>query len=404
MDHVWNRHARKSARSAGGLRALGIVLAFSIPAAAQTPRLVVSTTDDVPATVGLPFTVMDGDLVVVDATRSPDPFLAGGHFHATTAFIPGDVDAFAHLPGSMPGRAEALVFSLLSNEGGYLDGDLFAFVHGGGSALLIAEADLAAALGAVGSNIDVDALAYDDQGRILFSLADNLAASALGAISDGDVLRIEAGFASVTRILSEADVQTRVTAATGLPDSILDVQALEWGNGELWCTVQSPSAHDGSVIALQGTPHVVFDESTMGLGGAEIDALGSLRAGDERPVFHLSHDLAVPGELLHVEARGQAGAPLLVLMAGKSGFVDFSAFGGFGGWYMDRFDPWLNALSAARAFPVAFLDGSGRFAADWRLPTGTEFGIGPAFELGWSFQVLDFGSRSLSAPFRVQKL
>jgi hypothetical protein len=406
MDHVWNRvsSARTTAPSARALRSLGFFLALSVPAAAQAPRLVVSTTDDVPAAVGLPFSIGDGDLVVVDETRPPDPFFSGGHFQATTGFIPGDVDAFAHLPGSVPGRAEALVFSLLSNEGGYLDGDLFVLTHGGGSALMISEADLANALGAPGSNIDVDALAYDDQGRVLFSLSDNLAASALGALLDGDILRLEPGFASVTLLFTEADVQARVSQATGLADAITDVQALEWGNGELWCAVQSPSRHDGSVIALVGAPHVVFDENAMGLGGAEIDALGSLRPGDERPVFHLSHELAVPGELLHVEARGQPGAPLLVLMAGKSGFVPFTGFGGFGGWYLDRFDPWLNVLTSTRSFPVAFLDGAGRFSADWRLPAGTEFGIGPAFELGWSFQCVDVSGMQLSAPFRVQKL
>jgi hypothetical protein len=398
-----------SARSAGGAcsSALRVFLCSSLvtlAAAAQGPRVVVSTTDDVPAAVGLSFAVQDGDLVAVQAGQPVAPFLAGGHFHAVTGFAPSDVDAYAHLPGSRPGSATGNVFSLLSNEAGFLDGDILIFTNGGGAGLLVSELDLATALGASGANIDIDGLAYDDSGRIVFSLTDNLPSSALGSVSDGDILRLEPALAGVTLLLTEADVQSAFTAATGLTDAILDVQGLEWASGEVWVTVQSPSRHDGSIIALQGTPRIVADENDLGLGGAEIDALGALRPGDEIPVFHVSAELAMPGDLVHIETFGRPGSLLFVLPAGDAGHVPFPRYTGFGAFYLSPVDPWLTAVTGLGALPRVQLDLNGRFSADWRLPTAAVYGTGPAGELGWSFQVVDLATRAISAPFRIQKL
>jgi len=410
MNHVsspsWSTAAARSAAGPCSFALLTVLSSslLTLGAAAQAPRVVVSTTDDLPAAAGVPFSVLDGDLVVVQAGQPVAPFLAGGHFHAAGGFIPSDVDAYAHLPGSLPGSAPGNVFSLLSNEGGFLDGDILGFASGGGVALLVSELDLATALGASGSNIDVDALAYDDGGRIVFSLADNLAASALGAISDGDVLRLEPAFAGVTRLFTEADVQAQFTLATGLSDAILDVQALEWVAGEVWIAVQSPSRHDGSILALGPTPRVVSDENDLGLGGAEIDALGTLRTGDEPPVFHLSAEFALPGDSVHVEARGRPGSVLWVLPSGAAGHVLLPRYGGFGALFLDPLDPWLTVALGMGALYRVQLDGNGSFAVDWALPSAAVYGTGPVGELGWSFQVLDPAARTISAPFRVQKL
>src|SRR5688572_11352125 len=356
MNHL--QRFRSAAQRASWARGAGsIVLLFSLPVAtaAQSTRVVASTTDDVPAAVGLPFSVADGDLVTIEPGMPVTPFFAGGHFQATCGFVPGDIDAFTRLPGSRPGSFGSMVFSLLSNEGAFLDGDVLILTNGGGASLLVSELDFANALGASGANIDVAAVTYDDQGRVVFSLADNLAASAVGPVADGDVLRLEPGLAGVTRLLSEADVQARFTLATGMTDAILDVQALEWSAGEMWASVQSPTRHDGSVIALEGSPHVVYDENDLGLGGAELDALGEQRAGDELPVCHLSLESALPGDLLHIETRGSPGARLIVFMSGGTGFVNVARFPGFGGLYVDRFDPWLNALLGAHALPYITL-------------------------------------------------
>ena len=94
----------------------------------------------------------------------------------------------------------------------------------------------------------------------------------------------------------------------------------------------------------------------------------------------------------------------LVLLGGRTGFVDFSRFPGFGGWYLDRNDPWLRSLVGAHALPIVRLDATGHYAVDWNLPPGTEFGAGLQGELGWSFQLADLSNLELSAPFRVRHL
>ncbi len=395
--------ARRLARSAcTGLVFLSSVAALVCPASAQGPRVVVSTTDDI--AVGVPFPVGDSELVAAAGGSEVKPFFMEGHFQGTCGFAPSDIDAFTHRPGSTPGSAGSLAFSLLSNEGGFLDGDILILAPGGGAAVLISELDLATALGAPAANIDVDALTYDDQGRILFSLQLDQDNTSLGLVLDGDILRLEVGFSSVTRTMDESEVQVRVTSATGMTDPILDVQALEWAGGQLWAAVQSPSTHDGAVIQLSGTPQVVVDETAMGLGGAEIDALGDMRVGDEIPSFRMSVVEALPGTSLHVQAHGPPNGVLMVLMAGNTGYRDFSRFPGFGGWYLDRFDPWFSAILSAHAVSFVQLDSSGHFETDWFLPAGTEFGTGIGGEPGWSFQVLEIGAFELSAPLRLRKL
>jgi hypothetical protein len=395
--------ARRGASSVLLARSFSLLSLLAAGASAQgAGRVAVSTTDDVPTAAGFP--VSDGDLVVVEDGQPVVPHFLGGNFQATTGFTPGDIDAFTRLPGPRNGSAESLVFSLLSNEGGFLDGDVLALAQGGGTALLVSELDLASTLGMPGENIDVDALTYDDQGLLLFSLTTDHISATFGAIADGDILRLEAGLGGVTRVLSEADVQARFTQATGLADAILDVQALEWASGELWCCVQSPSRHDGSVIRLDGAPAVLFDENTMGLGGAEVDALGPIRAGDELPSFRMDPAEALPGDALQVEVYGEPGALLMVLMGGSTGYLDFARFAGFGGWYLAPSDPWLTAQLTARTVPFVVLDGAGRHSKNWALPPGTEHGLGLGGEQGWSFQVLDVTGRTLSAPFRVKRL
>lgn len=403
MNHESNRvrSVARRALSARGPRSLVLVLSLALPTAAQ--RMIVSTTDDVSAAATLPFPVSDGDLVAVERAVPVVPFFAGGHFQGTAGFTPTDIDAYANLPTSLPGRGAGHVFSLLSNEGGFLDGDLLV-IGTGGVSLLVSELDLATALGVPGANLDVDALTYDDQGRILFSLTTDQTGTTLGTVLDGDILRLELGFAGVTRFLSEADVQARVSQSTGLNDPILDVQALDWATGELWVAVQSPSRHDGSILAVGQTPRLVLDEAEMGLAGAEVDALAEVRPGDETPVFHMSPAEALPGDVLHIETRGRAGAALVVFMAGNTGSLNLARFPGFGELYLDPADPWLNMLLATQRMPVVQLDGNGEFHTDWPVPAGTQFGTGFGGELGWSFQLMDVGTREFSAPFRVVKL
>jgi hypothetical protein len=392
--------ARRGASLATLARSFSLLSLLAAGASAQ--RVAVSTTDDVPTAAGFP--VSDGDLVAVESGVAVAPHFLGGHFQATCGFTPGDIDAFSRLPGPRNGSAESVVFSLLSNEGGFLDGDVLVLLKGGGAGILVSELELAVAAGMPGENIDVDALAYDDQGNMLFSLTTDHVSSSLGTVRDGDILIRDSFSGVVGRVLSEAEVQARFTQATGLTDAILDVQALEWADGELWCCVQSPSRHDGSVIRLNGAPAVVIDENTMGLGGAEVDALGPIRAGDEPPCFRMEPAAALPGDAVQVEVYGEPGALLMVLMGGNTGYFDFARFAGFGGWYLAPSDAWLTSLLATRTVPYVVLDGAGRYSKNFALPPGSEYGLGLSGEQGWNFQVLDVTGRTLSAPFRVKRL
>src|SRR5262249_25937671 len=153
--------------------------------------------------------------------------------------------------------------------------------------------------------------AYDDQGRMLFSLQNDLVGSVLGTVEDGDVLRYANGV--VTRVLSEADVQAKFTQATGLTSAILDVLSLEFVNGEVWVTTQSPSAFDGAVLSCGATPAIVIDEAAMGLGGAEIDALALARPGDETSGFVLDATDLPAGGTLHADFVGRPNSLQLVL-------------------------------------------------------------------------------------------
>ena len=401
MESIRVRCAGPWTLSARGLRSLPSWLLLAAPAFAQGTRVAVSTTDDVLAGPAVPFAVNDGDLVSAGDALGVRPHFCETHFQASCGFVPGDIDAFARRPGSTPGRADSIVFSLLSNEGGFLDGDLIGVSPNGGAVLLVSELQLATALGDPAAAIDVDALAYDDQGRVLFSLQTDQASV---GVLDGDILRLELGMTSVTKVLSESDVQQRFTQATSLADAILDVQGLEFEGGEIWVAVQSPSSQDGAVIQVTGTPHVVLDENAMGLGGAEIDALALVRPGDEVSSLRSSIAEGLPGDAVHFEVYGEPHARLMVLMAGNTGVVDFTRWPGFGSWFVDRFDPWMRAVIATHQVSFAQLDGNGRLSADWNTPTGSESGVGFGSELGWTLQMLDVSDFQLSAPLRLRRL
>ena len=390
-------------RASSGVLAGAALLALAQASVAQgsPPRFVVSTTDDVPA--GAPFAVDDADLVAVAGNAPVAPFFSPGHWQATAGFAPTDIDGFARIGSAGPGTSGSLAFTLLSNEGGFLDGDVLGFPPSGGIGVLVSEVDLVDALGVPGAAIDVDAIAFDDSGRLLFSLQTDLAATALGDVLDGDILRQETN-GSISLVMTEAEVQAHVTAATGLTDAILDVQGVEWSAGDIFVSVQSPSSIDGAVIKVTGTSSVVADEAQMGLGGAEVDALGSMRTGDDIPCFTVAPLQIGQGGPLHFEFYGRPNTILLGLMAGRAGFRDLSRLPGFGGLYLDRRDPWLNLILSTRTASFVYLDAFGRSTVDWVMPAAPVFGPGFAGEDGWSFQVLEVPRFELSAPYRVKRM
>jgi hypothetical protein len=260
-----------------------------------------------------------------------------------------------------------------------------------------------AALGLTDVEIDVDAIDFDDLGLLLFSLQSDVDGTFLGPVSDGDVLRYEAD-GSITRVITEAEVQACFTAATGSSSAIGDVQAVEYVGGELWVATQGPSSYDGAVLSCAFTPYVVGDEAAIGLGGAELDSLSIVGTGDELATLTIDKLQAAPGERIHAEFRGAPGAALIVLTAGDAGYIDLTWLPGWGMLTMDPSDMWLQATLQAPLLNLVVLDASGAHAVDYALPSIDVWGTGLGGESGWSFQMVDLRTLEVSAPIRVETL
>jgi hypothetical protein len=328
---------------------------------------------------------------------------AEGHWLASAGFAPTDVDALGRRPGSTPGHYGSLAFSIIANEGGVLDGDVLGLAPGGGVTVLVPESTLVTGLGASGANVDLDALDWDDGGRLLFSLQSDLSGTALGTVQDGDVLRLEAD-GSVSLSLAEGQVGAKLAAATGLSGSIGDVQGVTWSAGELWVAVQSPSAHDGSVLACGAQPAIVADEASLGLGGAELDALLVAVPGDAGVRLEIRPGSGAPGAPVTAEVSGGSpGGMQLVLISGGAGWREFGVAVGFGAFALDPLDPYLATWLTGAALPLVMLDAAGAATVDVPLPPAGSEAAGFGGELGWTYQTVDAVTLEVGAPFRVTR-
>lgn len=382
------------------LCALSIItcLAFNAAADAQTAFWASTTADGMLGASGV--ATDDSSILRLESGQPARIQFGPEHWFASAGFQPSDIDAMGRRPGFAAASHGGLVFSLLSNEGGFLDGDVLSIAVGGGLELVVAEGDLVLALGLPSGGIDLDALAYDGSGRLLFSLQNNHSDSVVGAIDDGDVLRLEPG-GSITRVMTESEVQADVTAATGSSAAITDVLALEFVAGDVWACVQSPSANDGSVIRCGATPAIMLNEADAGMNGAELDALLFLDAGWDVGRLQLSSHSATPGDVLLADfSGGEPGALKLIFAAGASGYGDTSFWPGYGGLFVDLFDPFLVTLFNQGA-PIVALDGSGSLQRSLQLPAASMGGLGFGGEMGWTFQLLDVVTQEVSAPVRV---
>jgi hypothetical protein len=374
----------------------GLALAQGAPA----PRFYVSTGSDVPAGGGIP-AVQDGDVVLVEAGAPPSVVRSSGHWRASSGYEVGDVDvdALARRPGSVPGAAGSLAFSVLSDFSGFKDGDVLAYLEGGGLEIVVGEDALTVALGLPASSIDVDALAWDASARLCFSLQNDAPGTTLGDVLDGDILRLETS-GLVTRLMTEQDVENKLFQATGSTAAVGDVIGLDLFGASIYVVIQSPSAYDGGVIDCGPAPALVLAEADAGLGGVELDALALVTDADLLPNVRVEPSEAPVGSTVHVEFRGEPGQGLLVLYAGAAGHVPF--FGpGFGAWYVDAADPWLNSIFTGPTLPLVPLDATGFYGIDYTLPIGVE-GMGIDGNFGWTFQTMALSTLELSEPFRLE--
>lgn len=370
------------------------VLAPALPA--QNQWIVSTTSDAGSPSVDLPF-LEDGDLLVAAPGSPVRPFLTSGHWLGLCDLVPADVDAVGFTKG-LTSWSHALLFSTLSDVGGFRDGDVLGLLPGGGIDVVLAEADLAAALG-TSAAIDVDALDVDSAGRLHFSLQNDLSTSVVGPISNGDVLRLELD-GSVNPVAREADVQQALAAATGSSSTIGDVHGIALLAGDVVAVcVQSPSAYDGTLFSIGSAPVLLSDESQLGLGGEELDAIAAAPL-DQRPLVGWFESSGLPGQGRLV-LEGQPGEPVVAVASGTAGYLSATYFPGFGAFYLDPADPALNAQLSGAGPVVVLLDGSGRYETSVALPAAGA-GLGFDGSAGWTFQFLSATSAELSAPLRVQ--
>jgi len=377
----------------------GVLFAAPLAAQLSASGVVVSTSANL-TLAGSPGVVDESALVQLDSGVAPVIRFHPGHWQGVSGGVPGDIDGLARRPGMDPAGHRALAFSLQSDEGGFLDGDVLGLAPGGGYEVLVFEEDIQSELGVAGTSIDLDAIAYDSAGQLVFSLQANLAGSVLGDLSDGDLLRLDAG-GGVTLLFSEADVQADISAITGSASAINDVLGVDVVSGEYWVSVQSPSANDGSVYSIGSSPQLILDEADAGLEGAELDALVWADPLGSLGTLGFSTHSSSPGATVTAEfSGGLPNSRVMVLMAGTTGYASSEGIlAGFGGVYVDLLDPWLNTLVPV---PVVRLDQSGAFTRTVVLPVGNSGGAGFDGSAGWSFQTIDLNTLEISAPFRIE--
>ncbi|HED65539.1 MAG TPA: hypothetical protein ENJ09_08285, partial [Planctomycetes bacterium] len=347
---------------------------------AQAPTLHVSVTSNV---VLGGETIDDVSLLRVSSSGVATPFFVPGNWLATAGFVPSDVDGFGRRPSMPAGSASSFAFSLLSNEGGFLDGDVLSFAPGGGLEVVVSETEILAALGVPSDNIDLDALDFDQQGCLFFSLQSTLNGTILGTIEDGDIVCYEPSTGKVWIEWTEGDIQAQFTAATGLTSAISDVQGLDFVNGQFWVVTQSPSSHDGAVLELGNNPVVLVEETDMGLGGAELNALSLAEDSEDLATIRFDREQAQAGETVTMILRGLPNTLYVGLWSGGTGWVNFASRPGFGAWYLDPADPWLGMILGTPLAPAAWTDANGDYRTNWGLPTAPVSGLGFGGESGW---------------------
>lgn len=304
---------------------LGLTL-LAAPSPAQEPFAVYVSLSSDSALAGQ--AVEDEEILLHDAfgaTRVAWPgetlaALAGDPGGSGLNHLFGDIDAL-HDRGIGPGGG--LLFSLVSDEAGFSDGDVLA-MEPTGVVVLIPEDTLVTVFGISDGNLDVDAVHLQEDGVWLLSFNEDedstlLSGDTAGVLADGDVLRWDTINAQVDVLYTEAEVDGMVSAALGSSQSSGDTKGLarDPETGALLFSVQSPSAHDGSVFsdALGGMLLAGHDEDAFGFDGAvELDGLSIVAT--RWPGLTPSEPRPAAGAAFSVEVRGETpGAIHLVTVS-----------------------------------------------------------------------------------------
>lgn len=289
---------------------------------------------------------------------------------------PGDVDALAWWPtGESPGPVPRdFVFSLVSNQGGFLDGDVLRFAAGRGLEVVVPEDEFLSLLQPASGSFDLDALSHRRPDEIWFSVNANLTGTVLGDIQDGDVLVYDRTQNNIRREYTEADMQAFVDQATGGSSSINDVMSLSFYSptDEMVFSVQSPSAQDGTVFGTGQGGRLLpgFEESDWEFQEAsELDALAFASLYfPQPPVFETA--LVEVGQSAVVRLYVKHAQPISTVDGYVASRVQYNLQPGqgIGFAFLDPNDPWLTRLTHAGHTHPRVTDSSGSAAFDWVTP------------------------------------
>ncbi|MFT7462524.1 MAG: hypothetical protein ACI9EF_000864 [Pseudohongiellaceae bacterium] len=317
-----------------------------------------------------------------------DPSDTGLHHHF------GDLDAI-HDPGK-GGPGGEFLFSLSVNEQGYLDGDILGATDGGYE-LVISEADFLGAAGVDDGNLDVDAFHLYEDGSLLFSFAEDEASNLLsgdtaGVIADGDVLLLMAGSSLAQMLITESQINDLVSNALGSSASTGDTKglAVDPFTGDILFSVQSPSAHDGSVFSAGAGGFLVpgHDELSLGFDGAiELDALSV--ALTTWPTLEVSEPTPQGGDSVAFSITGDVPGAAYVVLMSQSLDVVWSWQPGWGGVSLTQDAVFLTAINQLPMLTVV-ADGLGRASLPATVPVGL-----PALDM--VFQAFDLGNIHFSS-------
>lgn len=348
-------------------------LSFSPVALAAGDSFVLSLTDNSAVSSGA---LDDEELVLVAPGSTPRKFLSD----ATLALYfsdrnsdglfdePNDIDALAILPTEHGKPAiGAVVFSLLTDQNGIKDGDVVRFDPSDpvdGLEVLFPESYFVAALAAGDGNIDIDAIAFAPDGSLWFSLAED---EALGpnsvVVQDETIFTIAPGATTATVAYSAAQIEAIAKNALGITTAIADVLALEFAGNDLLFTVQSPTAHDATILSTAngGSIHLGATEASFGFGAdVECDAL-ALAPTAVFASLDVEPNVAAPGANVAVVLDGLTPNQPAVLVL--SGTIAVNGAGwiapGFGALVASPFDPIFLAGVGYSPALVGIADGLG---------------------------------------------
>ncbi len=390
--------------------ALSCAGVLSVLGVANAQQVVVSMSG---ATTVASGAVEDEELLVVDPSGAPRKFLSnatlslyfGDRNHDGFFDVPNDIDALAFLP-HVPGQPmiRSAVFSLLTDQNGIKDGDIVRFDPSDpvdGLDVMFPESVLITAIGATDGNIDVDAIAFGPDGSLYFSLAeDETVGPNLVVMQDETVFVLPPGAGTANVYFTATQMEAFAQHALNITSAIGDVMSLEYLDGDLLFTVQSPSASDATILSTKNGGEIWngYKESALGLGAnAELDALAfysgpkfaSLDAEPQAPAPAAPIDLAVDGLT--------PSQPFLLVLSGTIA-PNGSGVGapGFSALVASPFDPLflLAASNAPALVGIADAAGVAHFPAIAPLTGGLQFDV--------AVQAYDGGNGRFSAPVVVE--